>query len=40
MDCTYDAKNANEACIKNDVVKALNSTTWGELAENVCVSMR
>jgi hypothetical protein len=38
MDCTYDAKNANAACIKNDVVKVLNSTTWGELAENVCAN--
>jgi hypothetical protein len=38
MDCTYDAKDADEACIKNVAIKALNSTTWGELALNVCAN--
>ena len=39
MDCSYAANaTASKACIKNDAIKALNSTTWGELALNVCAN--
>ena len=37
LNCTYDANvTALEPCIMNNAIKALNDTTWGELAENVC----